>query len=80
MLDTIRGTTYRATLMGHPPARQLAEHLVPDFTTWIADQRAQGTSWERIGRHLATKGVDVSSETLRRWFPDLTAEPTEAAS
>lgn len=54
--------------MGHPPARRLAEHLVPDFTSWIANQRAEGKSWEHIARTLDRQGVTVSAETIRRWF------------
>lgn len=61
--------------------RRAAEELLggPDeLASFVAERRAARRSWRLISRDLyETTRVDVTYETLRRWFP---ASPAEVAS
>lgn len=55
------------------PLRILADHLTGDLDRFVRDRRAGGESWRSISQALLdeTGGqVDITHETLRRWFPD----------
>lgn len=59
--------------------RRVAEELLGgpgELADFVAVRRAVGRSWRLISRDLyeATK-VDVTYETLRRWFPAAETEP-----
>lgn len=57
--------------MDGTPTQRLATLLLhKPVTEWIAEQRAEGTSWRLTARALyaATDGqIDVTAETLRGW-------------
>lgn len=53
------------------PVRRLAVALIPDVDEYVLGLRDAGESWRAIEKHLRqlTGGVlDVSYETLRRWY------------
>lgn len=53
------------------PARRLADALIPEFDSYVGNLRDSGESWRAISKHLRqyTGGIlDLSHETLRRWF------------
>jgi hypothetical protein len=54
--------------------QRLAEHMLGmSLHDWIAAQRAEGLSWQRVASELseATNGViEINRETLRGWFRD----------
>lgn len=58
------------------PTQRLAEVLLDvPLERFVADRRAARRSWRLIARDLneATQGqVDVTHETLRLWYGDLT--------
>jgi hypothetical protein len=45
---------------------------------YVAERRAANRSWRLIARDLYEHtGVDVTYETLRRWFPDIDESQVE---
>lgn len=66
------------------PKQQLAEFLLRNnggLEKFVADRRSGGRSWRLISRDLflATEHqADVSSETLRSWFPEFADDPPAA--
>lgn len=68
------------------PTRRLADLLLADRGTtlpeFVSTRRVQGTSWRQVSLDLRDQtGLDVTHESLRRWFPEyIDITPTEAAS
>ncbi len=57
-----------------PPAQQLAEIQFSTLPEVVAELRASGESWRRVERAVWKKSngvVDVTFETLRRWYGGL---------
>ena len=54
------------------PTQQLASiRLGKPVLDWIAEQRAAGTTWDRMAQNLETlTGIDISREAIRQWHND----------
>ncbi len=58
-------------------ANRLADGKLPEL---LAERRSAGQSWDDISRALYSEiGIEVSSETLRRWSDLLTADSEAVA-
>lgn len=59
--------------------QRLLDHLLDgQLRSYVLERRNQGQSWRRISLALHDElQVDVSFETLRRWFSE--AQPQDAA-
>lgn len=58
-------------------ANRLANGQLPEM---LATRRAAGLSWEDISRQLHSEmGIEVSSETLRKWSDLLTTDAEAVA-
>lgn len=64
--------------------RQLADLLLGGdgtLETFVRSRRADGRAWRLVARDLYEQtDLDLTYETLRGWFPDIAAEPTEATA
>jgi hypothetical protein len=58
-------------------ANRLADGKLPELLT---ERRAAGQSWDDISREIYALGIEVTAETLRRWFELLTTTDTEAVA
>lgn len=67
-----------------PPLWRLADRVLETeggVAQLIRDMRANDASWRRIALELRDKtdgDVDVTGETVRRWFESLAPEPSAA--
>lgn len=54
--------------------QRLADHLLDGgLDEFVLSRRAQGRAWRFIARDLyeaTDRGIDVTYETLRGWYPD----------
>lgn len=57
-------------------ANRLADGKLPEL---LAERRTAGRTWDDISRELYGLGIEVTAETLRRWFELLTTD-TEAVA
>lgn len=62
--------------------QRLAEHVWKgDLEAHVRQRRAEGMPWRAIAREVwdVTKGViDLTDQTLRKWYPDVVADPAPA--